>query len=135
MATIPNVNRAQIVMDLIKDAEVTTLANYASDKVDYLNGATAIKYVDPVLLIYGNVTQEMIDGWTENEGTPEEVVHPAMTNEEKALRYMDILKEFHRRSLRAASVPSAVDSYRQTETDTVTADAITDLGADEYTPA
>ena len=120
MATIPNVPRAQIVLDLIRDPDVTTLANYADNKVDYLNGATAMKYVHPVLLTYGSVTQEMLD---------------VMPNEEKAVRYLDIMKEFHRRCLRAASVPGAVETYRQTETDTVTADAITDLGADEYVPA
>lgn len=117
MAVLPNIPRARIVMDLIKDAEVATLASYADDKVDYLDGATSIKYVDAVLLVQARVS-------------PEDLAE--MPNEEKALRYLDALKEYHRRALKASRVPGLVDTYRETQAETVLTEAATDLGDDEY---
>jgi len=114
-------------MDLVKDSEVTTLANYADTKVDYLDGATAIKYAEAVIKIYGGVTQEMIDGGTEAYPDP-------MTNEEKALRYIDAVRQYHKRCLKAAAVPVAVETYRETQTATVEAEGDTDFGDDEYVP-
>lgn len=116
MAIIPNVNRARIMMDLIKDSDVTTLANYAPTEIDYLDGATAIKYADAIMLMHGGVTQDEID---------------AMGSEEKSVRYINCIRRYHRDALRAANVPSAVAVYRNTQNDAVIAEAITDLGPDE----
>ena len=117
MATIPPINRARIIMDLVKDSEVTTLANYADTAVDYLDGATAIKYANAAISVYGNVSDEVLS---------------EMTNEDKALLYIDILRMFHKRILKAANVPGAVDTAREVEELAAATEGQTDFGDDEY---
>ena len=119
MATIPAIPRTRIIMDLIKDSEVTTLANYADTELDYIGGAIGIKYADAVLLAYGGVSSDQL---------------AAMSNEDKALRYLDTLKNYHREALRISNVPADVRTYQATQEATRRSEAITDLGDNEYTP-
>jgi len=51
--TIGYVERARIVMDLLRDNEVTESDNYAEDKVDFISGPHAIIYADAFCAYYG----------------------------------------------------------------------------------
>jgi hypothetical protein len=121
------INRARIILDLIRDAEVTTPANYTDDKIDYIDGATAVKYVEAVIMVHGNVTQKMIDGDAEADPPV-----PAMTSETKARIYLDCLKKYHRHAYRTVQVPANVQAYRATQDETVETEGRTDLGEDEF---
>jgi hypothetical protein len=111
------VARLLIVMDLIKDNEVTTPANYAADKIDRIDTETAEKYVDPFLRVWSKIPQQTID---------------AMTAEQKALSVMDRLKWFFRFAY--VSEQADMTSAQQAAAEKAEATAETDLGSDEYSP-
>lgn len=53
MATLPPINRARILMDLIFDDQVTTLSNYSNDKIDYLSPEKSIAVATNIWNVYG----------------------------------------------------------------------------------
>lgn len=75
---LSKVVRARVLMDLLKDGTVTTEANYASDKVDYVDAPTALKYVNAFVSYYGGPTGS------------------GVTNEDIATFYINKLREYHR---------------------------------------
>lgn len=74
--TLPVVNRARIIMDLLKDDQVTDgrLANYADTEIDYAGAALAVTYADAFCAFFG----ESVDG----------------TNDEKATVFVQHLKQY-----------------------------------------
>ena len=106
------VNRLRIALRLVKDGNVTTDANYASNLVDYLDAATGTKYVEAVIHVHGGIDVDTI---------------AAMTNEQKATAYLNTLRRWHSIALRQYRQPAALqasDATAQGEVDT-------DLGTEE----
>ena len=113
MATIPKVDRAQVIMDLVKDGEVSSLANYVA--VEKVSGAIALKY-----------SQAFWDA----PGIPRPNVE-SPTNEQLATHYLNEIRAFHKEQLAAARVPAASEAARISEAATVAAEGTTDLNDDE----
>lgn len=113
MATIPKVDRARVIMDLVKDGEVSDLANYSA--VEKVPGPIALKYA-----------QAFWDasGFTNPGGS-----NP--TNEQLATNYINRLRDYHKQVLAAARVPAAGETARETEAATVAAEGTTDLNDNE----
>ena len=102
------VQRARVVMDLIKDGDVTTPANYAG--VDLLGAAESIKYANAFCVYFGGP----VDG----------------TNDEKARFYINQLRSYHRQIYLHTVVTPAAATAASTAEATVT----TDLGTEETAP-
>lgn len=75
---LSKVVRARVLMDLLKDGDVSTEANYASDKIDYVDGPTALKYVNAFVSYFGGPTGS------------------GVTNEDIAAFYINQLRRYHR---------------------------------------
>ncbi len=106
-APLSHVVRARIIMDLIKDGNVTTPANYAADKVDYASVQVAAKWADLV--------------WQYHHGDQE------ADNKTKARFYLNELRKWHRSFLKHEKEKTA-NTTVETETDT---ELETDLGTEE----
>jgi len=102
---IDAVNRARIILDLVKDGNVATPASYGG--VDLLDGPTSLKYVNAFCSYFGGP----IDG----------------TNAEKARFYINHMRGYHRQIL--------AHQRKQTASNTAAEDANVevevDIGADE----
>ena len=113
MATISKIDRAQVIMDLVKDGEVTDLGDYSA--VEKVSCAIALKYPQSF--------------WDAPGFTHADTSTP--TNEQLATNYINRLRDFHKQILAAARVPAAGDTARETEAATVAAEGTTDLNDDE----
>ena len=118
MATITAVDRARILMDLIKDATVTDATPYAS--VDKMLGATALEIVNNFWSEYKQQLYE-VDGVTPRDPT----------NEELATFYINKLRQFHKGIRAADRTKSVAEAARVAERAAVDAENSTDLGDDE----
>lgn len=113
MATIPKIDRARIIMDLVKDGEVSDLANYSA--VEKAASPLALKYAQAF--------------WDAPGFSHEKEVNP--TNDQLATNYINRLRDYHKQVLAAARVPAAGETARRAETATVVAEGTTDLNDDE----
>lgn len=112
-----DIDRLLIVLDLVKDGDVATPANYSAAKIDRMAGATAIKYVDPFLRVWCRMSDEEVDG---------------LNNEQKALATLDKLKWFFLFAYK--SEQADMKAAQAAAVDAATKEAKTDLGEDEYQP-
>ncbi len=115
---LTNVQRARIIMDLVKDGNVGNEANYGAG-VDKIAVPTAGKYADAFIDVFGPV----------RDSNGEEVVSP--TAEQKALFYINRLRAHHRDVLLSARVPAAAETARTTEQGTVNTEVDTEVGTPE----
>ena len=113
MATLPSINRARILMDLLKDDEVTTLVNYADDQVDYLDGSTAIKWAEKA--------------W-DAIPPPDD---PPKTNDNMAIWFIIVLRRYLASLNRTNLAPPAAEAARLQAITSADAETETDLGTDE----
>lgn len=113
MATIPKTDRTRYIMDLIKDGEVASLADYAA--VEKVPGAVALKYAQAA--------------WDAPGFLHPDVINPS--NNQLATNYINRLRDYHKQILAAARVPAAGKSAREAEAATVAAEGTTDLSEDE----
>ncbi len=120
MATIPKVDRARFIMDLVKDGEVSDLANYSA--VEKVPGPIALKYAQAFWDAPGFAHPVLVDD-DDNPRDP--------TNDELATNYINRLRDYHKQVLAAARVPVAGETARKTEAATVAAEGTTDLNDDE----
>jgi hypothetical protein len=122
MPTLPPIPRARIVMDLIKDAEVTTLANYADTEVDYLDGATSLKWAEYVWDAYGPPQA------TDAEGNP---IPAPKTNDNMSRFLIKKIRDFFDRAAQVGRRKAVVEAARAAEQADIDTEALADLGADE----
>jgi hypothetical protein len=122
MPTLPPTNRARIVMDLIKDDEVTTLANYADDKVDYLDGATSLKWASYIWDAYG--PPQVTDGEGNTGPAPK-------TNDNMSRFLTQKIRDFFDRAAQVGRRKQVVEAARAAEQAAIDTEALADLGADE----
>jgi len=117
MATISIVDRARIIMDLVKDGEVANLADYAN--VEKASGGLALKYAQ---------------AFWDAPGFPQlsTVVDPENpTNAELATHYINRVRESHKETSAAARVSTAGETAREAEAAAVAAEGTSDFGNDE----
>ena len=112
---LSNVNRVRIIFDLLKDAQVTTEANYDSSLIDYMDAATAVKYAEALITVR----------------SPESGDPAGMSAGEKSRLVLNILRQFIRQSLVVTRDVDAVKTAKQNAKATALAEADTDIGADE----
>lgn len=103
-------------MDLIKDGEVTTEANYDSSKLDYAAADLALKYVDAILGTEFGMDQAQID---------------QMTNSQKATLYVNALRRWHKTAYRAHNIPARIQVHAEQEEQTMEAEVDGQMGNDE----
>jgi len=106
-------------MDLIKDGEVTNLANYAN--VELVDGPTAMKYATAFWINRGI---QLYD-----EEDPPRLRD--LTNAEMAANYIHVLRRFHRDQLAAIRVQPAGRTAEETERTAVNSEADAEIGTDE----
>jgi len=116
-AVMTDVDAARIVMDLIKNRDVTALSAYKD--VDLLDGPTSLKYSEAVLQTWPSMRGQPI--------TDEQV--DELTNPQKAALYMSCLRWYHKYALKKVR-SQAVAEYQQGLIDDADAESQTDLGAD-----
>jgi len=117
MATINDINRVLIVMDLIKDGTVANAAPYAS--VDLFNGAKADGWVESFYTVYGPLY--------DNDGVA--IPYASLTNDQKAAFYMDQQIEFHRQVRQSAEVKQAADAAATIARAAIETELTEDFGA------
>ena len=113
--SLTSVVRVRIIMDLLKDGDVGTEANYDSSLIDYIDAPTALKHANAFVLAYGPIPNV--------EGDP--------TNEQKATFYLNCLRKHHAEVTKSVRGPAAGDAARIAEIDVVTAEVESELGTDE----
>ena len=113
MATISIVDRARIIMDLVKDGEVANLADYAN--VEKLAGPVALKYARAF--------------WDAPGFAHPDVENP--TNEQLAAHFINRMRQYAINLEAAVRVPNAVSAAQTSEAATVAAEGSTELGDDE----
>jgi len=119
MATIPIASRGRVVMDLIKDGTVNSLAAYQD--VDQIDAATALKYARAFWDAYPHPELFEEDGTTPREPT----------NDELGTFYLNRLRSYHKEILESVRVKEASNTAGESERTTVTAETQTDLSGDE----
>ena len=115
MATVTNVNRARLIMDMIQDGTVASLANYAN--VELIDAPTALKYAQAFWNAYPHPQLFEANGTTPRNPT----------NEELALNYINRMRVYHGEVLRSVRTQAAADSARIAEEIVVASELTTDL--------
>ena len=113
---LSRVDRARIIIDLLKDGVVTTEANYNSSLIDYATPALSLKYADAVMEAYGGYSEAQV---------------AAASNPEKATVFLNELRTHLRDALRIARAPQAAETARLAEEVTVQSEVDTELGTEE----
>ncbi len=120
MATISKVDRARVIMDLVKDGEVASLADYAN--VEKVSGPIALARAQDFWDAPGFIHPTLVDG----NGDPRDP-----TNEELAINYINRLRVYHNDVRAAVRVSAAKKTAGQAEAVTVAAEGVTELGSIE----
>ena len=113
MATIPKIDRARIILDLIKDGEVANLADYSGVE----------KAIPALVLKYARAS------WNASGYAHPDISNP--TNEQLVTNYINRLRDYHTNLLAAARVSPVVETARSTESARVRAEAKQDLNERE----
>lgn len=106
---LTKIQRVRIIMDLIKDGDVTTESNYDNPALDYASAALATKYADALIETHQGQDPSSMD------------------NAEKSRRVLNILKKMFRVSL----VNTRGDDAGQTERGVAGGEADTEVGTEE----
>lgn len=109
MATLSKIDRARIILDLIKDGDVVSLADYSD--VEQATPALALKYARAAWDAKG-------------------FRHPAIenpTNEELATNYLNRIRDYNITLLAASRVTTVGNTARDVEAGIVAAEGTTDL--------
>lgn len=115
IAAITDTNRARIILDLLKDGTVANETPYGS--VDLASAPISQKYADAFWSVYDGQN-------TFTPGTP--VTSP--TNAQKATFFLRCIGIHCKNVLKAFRVPPVGQAAATTETTTVDAEALSDLG-------
>lgn len=118
--TVGYADRLRIILDLIKDGEVTTAANYADTELDYLAALTALKYAESFYNKYGPV-------WIGGEAKSWE----DLTNAQRSAFMINKIRLFIREVRHADLDPVAAQSAYDTQKATTETEIDTDLGTEE----
>lgn len=116
MAKISNIDRARIILDLLKDDDVSNLTPYNS--VDKIPLVTAAKYADSLLVAYPNTWYDESDPPQEREPTNDEVAAYFIK------RLKTYLKEIHQSNL----INTATEDARTNAAAGAVTEVNTDLG-------
>lgn len=108
--------RARIILDLLKDGDVATEANYDAALLDYATAPLAIKYGDAVLEAYYGYDEAQV---------------AAASNAEKATAVINMLRRHLRDALRQSRAPEAARAAADAETAVVNTEVDTELGVEE----
>ena len=114
MATLPIVDRARLVMDLIKNGEVASLADYQN--VELIAADEATYWADLVWAKFSSVV-------------PADPASP--TNAEKARNYINWLRRQHKLLEEEKRLPAARVAGEVTERQAIDTEFASKLGADE----
>jgi hypothetical protein len=112
---LTNVTRARVIMDLIKDGDVTNETPYDDGTVDLLDGYTSLKYA-----------QAFWDSYY----TPEDPENPieSPTNAQLAAFMVQQLRKYFRAVLRSVRASAAATAAREAELDIVDTEVDSELG-------
>ncbi len=113
------IQRMRIVLDLMKDGDVTTPAAYA--QCDLIDPATGVKWVDPLIWAHRPQYREQLDAGT-------------LTNQQKAALMLNIFRQFFLDAKKARDASLAADAARNQAITDVTTEGETELGQDETVP-
>jgi hypothetical protein len=120
MATIGIIDRARVLLDLVRDGEVTDLSAYAT--VEKAESALVLKYAQAMWDAPGWTVPNLVD----DNGDPRDP-----TNDELTANYISRLKAYHKDVLAATRVGVVGTEARDTEAAIVAAEGTTDLGDTE----
>lgn len=115
VAAISDLNRARIILDLLKDGIVANETPYGS--LELASAPIASKYADAFWLVYDGQN-------TFNPGTPV----PTPTNAQKATFWLRQIGKHCKEVLKTARVPAVAATAATTEAAAVDAETTTDLG-------
>ena len=110
-----DINRVRIIMDLIKDGDVTSEAAYSG--VDLFDAGKTDDWVEAIYDAYGPLYDV--------DSVP--IPYVSLTNAQKAAFYMDKQIEFHRQARIAADVRSAADTAAAAARASIESDIVTDF--------
>lgn len=121
---LSTLDRARIILDLVKDGEVATEAAYAN--VDKIGAAAGNKWAEAFYDAYGPIM-----GIDEETGGQVPLAFEDLTNAEKGAFYMNQLRLWHQNVLLGVRLGSARETAANTERATVLAEVASELGVSE----
>lgn len=111
-----DIKRVRIIMDLIKDGNVTDEGAYVG--VDLFDAIRADSWVNAFYTAFGPLYDQ--------DGVP--IPYGSLTNAQKASFYMDQLIEFHRQARMAADIRAAEAAAAATARASIESDITADFG-------
>lgn len=116
------VNRARMIMDLIRDGSVSSESAYSG--VDLINASVGLKYLDAMLEVYGNILP------TPPNTTIEEEL-ASMSSSEKSRLYINFLRRFHIDALKSSRAPQVGQAASDAESASIESAAPSEIGSKE----